>query len=597
VPDEQSHFAYVQHIAELRTLPVCRMGTRTGVPPVIPAEYEKSLFFHRIIFKINRTHPFTDGRYGVDEDRFSFPPSQRKETIPMTDMESCWKILSHHYPPLYYLIGAAAYRSVYYGTFFTRFWTVRIVSILLALGILYACWRLARLLGKGGDDRGIRPWTAAALLGTFPMFSQVAVSISPNILETGIQTVFVFILLKMVEEGIPLRLTVPLSLIIAAGLLTRQHLIGLFPLGIGAVLLESRAHNAPAREIVRTVALMTGILVVVTGWWYLWFYVTHGRFDFATINFTAADASATRAPRRTLLDYLFCGQMFSFPSQSFWGSFAWRNINLPEAVVNLLSIAALGGMGMYAARLIPGSRAGSFDRRRSVWLLSVLIIYFVLIKAVGFSAFRYKGFEYLQGRHFFGMLGCGGYRRYLWVYRNSAGTVGRTDMYRCDPIHGGVEFVRSVRAYHSAVLSLNCRRYVQSVQGIQKEGGYQCDAVVSGKQPDRVTESCAGNSVTAIACQGCYGCCAKQQCGGYENGAGKKRKRYKESSCRDTEKNAVRYFRCGDLAKRQVQICRIGGAVFLFVRQVVHRLKGDEEQSDKTGSGTEASTEADASAP
>lgn len=151
-PDEQMHFDYVQRLAELHRLPQCP-GSGASAEAVA---LEKSL-----VDPIAR-HP---GR--------PLPPLASYRPADPSDLaarqtDACGA--GAHYPPLYYLTGALAYRLRASASFLQRLHAVRLVSVIWsAIGALAAyclgCW----YFGRRSD--GVLVGAAVSIEPTFALVS------------------------------------------------------------------------------------------------------------------------------------------------------------------------------------------------------------------------------------------------------------------------------------------------------------------------------------------------------------------------------------------------------------------------------------------
>lgn len=375
-PDEQSHFAYLYHLAENGCLPTAKDGRINGEQPFIPAEYDRSLKFHQNIFNVHEKHEFSNGTRGIKEEIYSFSRQMRSEGHPAT-ADEWWKVQNNHYPPLYYTLAASAYHLVGECSFFARFWAARMTSLLLALLAVLLAWRIACAVFPDDDERQLRR-AATLIFALFPMFCQVGISINPNILEIVIYEAFMLAALHVWRGPITIMGVVNLTVIVAAGMLTRQQFVGLMPLTIGFIVYRAYATGMrPVRTLGLTLLFCSGCLCL-SGWWYIWYQNAHGSFNFfRQVPGRIAESGFSLRPL-TIHESLTAFLANITPTvQSFWGSFAWRNLRIPGILVYLLSIGTIAGIILTLKK--------EYRRHSNAIRLSLLTAsYFILLYSVIF---------------------------------------------------------------------------------------------------------------------------------------------------------------------------------------------------------------------
>ena len=178
-----------------------------------------------------------------------------------------------HQPPLYYLTVLPTYLLTR-GDDVAKGQTVRFVTILLGIALLYLTYALARALLPD------RPWTAvaaAACVAFLPMHLHLVASVSNDALtEVFFAAALLLIVyrLRAASEyragGAPPGVTgaVWLGVIIGLGMLTKSLAIALFPVAWVGLVLAARGPNGYEwRRARRDLAVTTVVALVLCGWW------------------------------------------------------------------------------------------------------------------------------------------------------------------------------------------------------------------------------------------------------------------------------------------------------------------------------------------
>jgi len=212
-PDETAHLRYVAHLAQQHRLPV-----------------------------FDRTNPAADYEF--------------------------------HQPPLYYLAVLPTYLLTR-GEDAAKGQTVRFVTLLLGIALLYLTYALARALLPD------RPWTAlaaAACVAFLPMHLHLVASVSNDALTEVFFAAALLVIVYRLRAASEYRAggaappavigAVWLGVIVGLGMLTKSLAMVLFPVAWVGIILSARGPNGyDWRRAARDLAVTTGVALALCGWW------------------------------------------------------------------------------------------------------------------------------------------------------------------------------------------------------------------------------------------------------------------------------------------------------------------------------------------
>ena len=375
-PDEDSHFAYVQTLAERHH---------------IPADNGRSV---------------TSSEQTLAQDASGFRRSyQRAETNPewIPAAEERWErqeaaldegdredgggpASSRNNPPTFYLYSALAYELAG-GTVIDRLYAMRLWCVPLLLLFVVSAWLLAGELA--GRDR-IAQLCAGALAGLFPMVTFIASSVTPDALMWPLWGLTTWLGVRGLRHGFTRR---SLAAFVALALAT----VAIKPIGVallpavawvlGVALWRRRGLPPPSRRLVAgslAAVVAAGIAVIL--------------------------ALSPRGPAG-LADYLWqfylpelggqthIRQLESWPLRDVWfegttGAFGWLEIRFP-LVVSLIIAVALLALAVLAVRGLRGRR----DVPLLVFLLLPALTLFVGLHVIEYRYIEFEHEGFIQGRY------------------------------------------------------------------------------------------------------------------------------------------------------------------------------------------------------
>ena len=414
VPDEVTHFAYAQYLAETGRPPAQGPGTpATQYSPQEQVALNKLFFFSVIGFPDQR------GILTTTDDR-ALRAALAKHPSPVADGGAS---PTTNQPPLYYALEAIPYWLSPSQDILARLALMRLLSALMAAGTVLAVFMFLRELLPGTSWA----WTVGALAVAFqPTVDFIAAGVQGDNLLYLASAVTLLMLLRAFRRGLTQRRAVMIGAATAAGMLAKLTFIALVPgIVLAVALLGWRALPEGRRRSARMLAIVVGVggvpvalyaLLNVTVW--------HrgsplaGGLAAATNNKIAGGGAVTL---RETLDYTW--QLYLprlpfmhrdyFPGQyPLWGTwldglighFGWLDYTFPSWVYTLgrdllFVFVAVGLAGLHRLRA------------RLQGMLPILGCFAVmtlgLLGAVGYTGIRYQlstGSGFAQARYLFPLL-------------------------------------------------------------------------------------------------------------------------------------------------------------------------------------------------
>jgi len=338
-PDENSHFGYVQSLAEGQGLP----GTAD--------------------------RPLFSTEQGLASDN-----SNADQAAQQPDVKMEWSGLAYerwrgrdralpdgarsdgggpnpaaNNPPLYYLYEAAAYEAAAGGDLFDRLLVLRLASLLWLLVGVVAVWLLAGEMT--GRDRLLQ-LAAASLAGLAPMMSFLSASVTPDAMMYALWSLVLWLGVRVLKRGLSWPLALALFLLVGAACCVKATSYSLLP--AAALVLAIGWWRQRPRSLGTAAAAAAAALLGLALTLGVWKLVAVGA-DRATSGQLSAAASTDGLNLRMLLSYVW---QFYFPMLPFqddfafpgstalpvdyiwlrgsWGAFGWLELTFPPITYDLL---------------------------------------------------------------------------------------------------------------------------------------------------------------------------------------------------------------------------------------------------------------------
>jgi 4-amino-4-deoxy-L-arabinose transferase-like glycosyltransferase len=403
VPDETSHVAYVQHLAETGRLP----KETADRAPFSPQENAilGAIGFSRIIGRQGEKTPASaaEERYLRTVERQGLPDAGAGNATTASNN-----------PPLYYLLQTPVYLATSSGSLLTQLVFMRLLSVLFtSLTVL-----LAFLFARELLPRSPWAWTAGGLACAFqPVLGFVGSGVNPDSLLFLCATGTLLASARLVRRGLTTRRAVILGAFVLGGLLTKPLFLALVPAaGLALLIAAYRGRAAsPWRPLLIGGAVILLPMAVYT-------LIASGPLDhpyFAVAGIVAGNASGSgsgAAYTSVTKELSFLLQQFlpklpfltdfvpGTPIEDTWingltGVFGWLDYQLPIADTHF-AVRLLELLLILAAVALIGAR------RRLVEHLPLAAVCLVamggLLGAVGvtdYQAFLTNGARFQQARY------------------------------------------------------------------------------------------------------------------------------------------------------------------------------------------------------
>lgn len=321
-------------------------------------------------------------------------------------------------PPLYYVIESVAYRAASAGDVFDRLLVSRIASLLWLLVTVAAVWLLAGEVTR--RDRTLQ-LGAASVAGLAPMMTFISASVTPDAMMFALWSLALWLGVRAIKHGLSWWLALALSVTVGAACCVKGTSYGLLP-AAGFALLAGLWRTRPLRPVPVLATLLAAAagLVVTLGVWKL---VANGAERPTSAQLTAV-ASTSGLDLRMLLSYLWQFYLPRLPTQSdfvffgnvppvwdiwvkgVWGRYGWLEVKFPSPVYLLLAVATAAALGLAGLAI--------WRARRSVdWLVGAFLL---LITATLLAGLHWTEFQQVargggplnQGRYLLPLVGVAG---------------------------------------------------------------------------------------------------------------------------------------------------------------------------------------------
>ena len=395
-PDETSHFAYAESLAERFALPggphrppisadellaiqADNTNLVAGSPDTVNPEWNAA-DYARYLARAARTRPSDSNGGGAS----SVSPN----------------------PPLYYLYADLAYWADVGGNPFDRLYAMQMWGVSLLIVTVVGAWLLAgEVLGR----RRLAQLACAATVGFEPMETFLATSVTPDALLVALWTLALWLGARVIVRAAPQRDAVALGAITAAAILTKATSYALVPAVLFALLIGWL--RRPQEERKAALRLLVPALLVLSVPVLAWVGLANA------LSRPAINAVPTGAGHRfNVRQFLSYVWQFYLPRLSFqapspaeqgayfeiwiheaWGAFGWLDVPMAGWVYPVIGWTCAVIL-VPAAALLTRFR----DRERlslTAFFALALVGLLGLIHLVDYQSIISTGYPLLQGRY------------------------------------------------------------------------------------------------------------------------------------------------------------------------------------------------------
>jgi len=299
----------------------------------------------------------------------------------------------YHQAPLYYAAAVPAYLVGMAVAPERAYVAVRLFGIVLALGVIYLTYLLAREFYAG------QPWLAvgvAGLVAFLPMHVALSASVTNDVAAEAPFAAGLWQMVLGARDGWRWRRVLTVGVLCGLATLAKASGLILLPVAWLALVLEARQEGT--RRLVVKLLGLTAASLAVCGWWLVRNWARYGD-PLAFTAFMQAFASGPR-PETLIGQHLsafnYVRWVVEWTFASFWGVFGNMDVFLPTwgfyMPLAVLTMAATAGAALEARE----HACWEPWRRRAAWaLLSTLALV-----GASFVRFNMSLFQ-AQGRFFF----------------------------------------------------------------------------------------------------------------------------------------------------------------------------------------------------
>lgn len=413
-PDEPTHLAYIQRVAETGQAPRADDTAR----PALSSQGRNALDatgFGQLIGSPLARPPL---------DAAALRQARALLARPARQDDGGGAAAYSTYPPLYYALGLAPYLAADAAgaTLVESLTAVRIISCLLSALTVVLLFLIAREI----VPRTPLAWPTAALgVGLMPYFGFIGSSVNNDVLVATVCAAVLLALARALRYGLTPRRAVVLGLLCAAGVVTKPTFYALLPAVLAAVvLLLVRARRAPgapggtrvAAAVIASFALPITLYAVVN-------YGVWGR-SLVPTGTGVVTTSVTATAQRSVSGLLSYITQFWLPRLGFltdqvggayplWetmfkgyvGRFGWLDYQFPQWVF-LVVLAVWAGLLVLIVRALWVGRDAVRRRAGEVVVYALMVAGLVIV--IGVPGYDYRldtGYVFEQARYLFPILG------------------------------------------------------------------------------------------------------------------------------------------------------------------------------------------------
>jgi hypothetical protein len=342
-PDEDAHFAYVQHLAET--------GGRPGSPASGSRSYsteEAEAMKWADLFVLRGILAARPGWTAAEEQRWD----NVEASLPDEASSDSDQNAAGNNPPLYYALEAIPYHLAPGGSFFNRFYVARVGSAVFYVAAVAVMWLIASELFRPVWARTF----ATALFALHPKFAMVGALVNPDILLVFVWTLFIYVGVRIVRRGPSMRRLIGAGATTAASIVTHGRGLAMVPALVVLLGIAYLRWRPPRRQALTVAAVGFGVAAVgltlagvftsgisgedaayggVLGW------VDNPRFD---IRQFLSYVWQFYLPKLDFMQPSIGVPGYGFRDvyiQSFYSDFAWLEIQYPRFVIDLLHVATM----------------------------------------------------------------------------------------------------------------------------------------------------------------------------------------------------------------------------------------------------------------
>jgi hypothetical protein len=389
-PDEDSHVAYVQRVAETRSIP----WKAINPPPPDPGLPYSTEFAYAQTFGLvtpSWGNPFA--RPGNTDADVRIWRSRDATLGPDAGADGGFTP-SMTYPPLYYVYETIPYAAASGGSMFDRIFAMRLGNLPALIAVVVFAWLIA------GELFGGRRWlqTLATLaVALQPQLLHMTAVVNPDVFLAAIWTAALYVMTLIVRRGPTRGRLAWLGALTVASCLTQPRGLAIVAPAVVVLGLIGLRQARPGRS--RRVAIAALGLAIVAGLATLVYYALGGDLSVGGVRQFGSYVWQFYLPRLPFMDASISTYGIGEVFDRFVGGFGMLEAGFPKGVLRGLKTAALVVAILAVAGLIVRRR----DLRRSLDVVLVYgaaaLGYFALLHAAAYRSLLESTDPVITGRY------------------------------------------------------------------------------------------------------------------------------------------------------------------------------------------------------
>ncbi len=388
-PDEQSHFAQVQNIAEKSRIIGYAHNTSYEI-----ALSEEIMDTSRDDFGNNKFtyHP----EHKINYSTTTIGPREKEITsLPKTSRVEFVKNEATSNPPLYYVLSAYFYKLFYNANLFSRIISIRLFSLLIFIGSILVSYQIGKIIFKNN----LLSITLSSIFAFIPMLVHASTGILPDTLTNLLFSAVIFYSFKILYEEFKKKDLPILIIVVFAGFMTRQQ----FYISVLIILLPVLFLISKRKKLIKPFILFT--IIAAVSIYIVNIYLTSVPL---ITNFRIPDTSIFSNNKISLTSFIKFAlwtfrQTYAESMPWFWGIYKWLSLSLPPIyyqIINRIVLLAIFGFLLKTFTVI---KEKDYKQLKTIlFLVWVPVIYFIILMVWNYFFFTKNGYSFgIQGRYYF----------------------------------------------------------------------------------------------------------------------------------------------------------------------------------------------------
>lgn len=391
-PDEQSHLGQVAFMVEKSRLPNSSdrydLTEEIYISEKLLDTVRDNLGNNKFTFHPQYRLEYSDGLLGKYETNISDLAQTNAKNI-FVHSEST------RYPVLYYIPATIIYKFFYNQDIFTRIFFIRIWSLILFLGTVYATYKLGKLIRPKEE---LFAYILAILVGFQPMMMFANIGVSSDSLGNFLFTLFLLSGARIIIKGASLKNVAVIIIITVMSIYTKPQFIIVLPVFFLLFVISGFQQIKNKKYLILfAFGLLTLILFIL-------FQLRSGPASIIVVfqnNLNLANlANLAKFTATYTLPHTIKEVM-----PWYWGIYDWLGVTYPRIVhriINRMVLLALIGCLLSIKSIFNTSFWQKKENQALLFLFTTAFLLFIAISFYDWLSWYSSGYQLgVQGRYFF----------------------------------------------------------------------------------------------------------------------------------------------------------------------------------------------------